>query len=145
MRVIIQRVKSASVVVEGKTVGEINHGILAYVGLGHEDDIATAKRMVDKVLSYRVFEDDAGKMGLNVQQVNGGVLLVSQFTLLANTAKGLRPDFKPAMAFEKADALFTELTDYATTQYHHVATGEFGSDMQVHSVNDGPINFLLEI
>lgn len=145
MRVIIQRVKSASVVVDGKTVGAIDHGILAYVGLGHDDDMDTGKRMFDKLLRYRIFEDDAGKMGLNVQQVRGGVLLVSQFTLLANTAKGLRPDFKPAMVFDKADALFSQLTDYAKSEYGQVATGEFGADMQVQSVNDGPINFLLEM
>lgn len=145
MRVIIQRVKSASVVINGKTVGAIGRGILAYVGLGHDDDLDTTKRMVDKLLRYRIFEDDAGKMGLNVQQVEGGVLLVSQFTLLANTAKGLRPDFKPAMAFDKADALFAQLTDYAKSEYGQVATGEFGADMQVKSVNDGPINFLLEM
>lgn len=144
MKVIIQRVKHASVVVDGATVGEIGQGILAYVGLGHEDDLVVAERMVDKILTYRVFEDDAGKMGLNVQQVNGGLLLVSQFTLLANTAKGLRPDFKPAMAFDKAEALFAELTDYAQSQYEQVATGAFGANMQVQSVNDGPINFLLE-
>jgi len=145
MRIIIQRVKQASVSVQENTISRIEHGLLAYIGLGHGDDLCIGKRMIDKLLGYRVFEDDSGKMGINVQQAQGGILLVSQFTLLANTAKGLRPDFKPAMAFDKASLLFAEMVGYAQQQYPLVVTGEFGADMQVHSINDGPINFVLEI
>lgn len=144
MRMLIQRVSAASVQVAGSTVGDIQAGILAYVGIGHDDTLETAKRMLNKLLNYRIFADDAGKLNLNVQQVNGSVLLVSQFTLMAATNKGLRPDFKPAMPFAEADALFNQMIDHARSLYPHIATGEFGADMQVHSTNDGPINFLLE-
>ena len=101
--------------------------------------------MIDKILTYRVFENELGKMDKNVQQVNGGLLLVSQFTLLANTQSGRRPDFKPAMAPDTAKALFAQIVAYAKTQYGAVQTGEFGADMQVSICNDGPINFIFEL
>lgn len=144
MKALIQRVKSAEVIVDNESVGKIEAGILAYIGLGHDGTLQIGKSMIDKILAYRIFEDEAGKLSLNVQQTNGGLLLVSQFTLMANTGKGLRPDFKPALAFADADILFAEMVNYAQSSYPKVATGSFGADMQVHSVNDGPINFLLE-
>jgi D-tyrosyl-tRNA(Tyr) deacylase len=150
MKVLIQRVSRASVTIDEHCVGKIDHGILAYIGLGHDDDFAAAQRMIDKILTYRIFENDDdpakfGKLDKNVQQVGGGLLLVSQFTLMAKTDKGRRPDFGGAMAPDAAQALFEQLIDYAKTQYPNVATGQFGADMQVESVNDGPLNFLLEI
>ncbi|WP_372863929.1 D-aminoacyl-tRNA deacylase [Psychrobacter sp.] len=150
MKVLIQRVSRASVTIDEHCVGKIDHGILAYIGLGHDDDFAAAQRMIDKILTYRIFENDDdpakfGKLDKNVQQVDGGLLLVSQFTLMAKTDKGRRPDFGGAMAPDAAQALFEKLIDYAKTQYSNVATGQFGADMQVESVNDGPLNFLLEI
>ena len=145
MRAVIQRVTQASVCVDGQTVGEIEHGILAYIGLGHEDTLETAKKMVDKILTYRIFANEEDKLDKNVQQAEGGVLLVSQFTLMANTHKGRRPDFAPAMPPAAAKALFTELVAYAKAQYSLVATGEFGAHMQVTANNDGPINFILEV
>lgn len=150
MKALIQRVKHASVVVDQQCIGEIGHGVLAYIGLGHEDDFAAAQRMIDKILTYRIFENDDdpakfGKLDKNVQQVGGGLLLVSQFTLMAKTDKGRRPDFGGAMAPAAAQALFEKLVDYAKTKHSNVATGQFGADMQVSSVNDGPLNFLLEI
>ena len=126
-------------------VGEIAHGVLVYLGLGHDDTLAMGQKMIDKILTYRVFENELGKMDKNVQQVNGGLLLVSQFTLLANTQSGRRPDFKPAMAPDTAKALFAQIVSYAKTQYAAVQTGEFGADMQVSSCNDGPINFIFEL
>ena len=145
MRALIQRVHRASVTVDAHCVGEIEHGLLAYIGLGHDDNLQSAQRMIDKILTYRVFENELGKMDKNVQQVNGGLLLVSQFTLLANTQSGRRPDFKPAMAPDTAKALFAQIVAYAKTQYAAVQTGEFGADMQVSSCNDGPINFIFEL
>ena len=150
MRSLIQRVKYASVSVDGQEVGAIEQGVLAYIGLGHDDNLQSAQRMVDKILTYRIFDNDDdpakyGKVDKNVQQVGGGLLLVSQFTLMAKTGKGRRPDFGSAMAPDMAQALFAQLVDYAKTQYLTVATGQFGADMQVLSVNDGPLNFLLEV
>lgn len=150
MKALIQRVKHASVSVDGQEVGAIDFGVLAYIGLGHDDNLQSAQRMIDKILTYRLFENDDdpakyGKLDKNVQQVGGGLLLVSQFTLMAKTDKGRRPDFGGAMAPDKAQALFAQLVDYAKTQYVTVATGQFGANMQVMSVNDGPLNFLLEV
>ena len=150
MKAVLQRVKFAKVAVgqaphPQQIVGEIAHGVLVYLGLGHDDTLAMGQKMIDKILTYRVFENELGKMDKNVQQVNGGLLLVSQFTLLANTQSGRRPDFKPAMAPDTAKALFAQIVAYAKTQYAAVQTGEFGADMQVSSCNDGPINFIFEL
>lgn len=145
MKAVIQRVKFAKVEVDKKIVGEISHGILVYLGLGHDDSLDIGKKMVDKILTYRIFENEQGKLDKNVAEVNGGLLIVSQFTLLANTQNGRRPDFKPAMSPEFAKPLFDEIIAYAKSQYSDVATGEFGADMQVTSCNDGPINFIFEL
>ena len=150
MKAVLQRVKFAKVAGNQaphsqQIVGEISHGVLIYLGLGHDDTLAMGQKMIDKILTYRVFENALGKMDKNVQQVNGGLLLVSQFTLLANTQSGRRPDFKPAMAPDTAKALFAQIVAYAKTQYAAVQTGEFGANMQVSSCNDGPINFIFEL
>ncbi|MEC5210960.1 D-tyrosyl-tRNA(Tyr) deacylase [Psychrobacter sp. PL15] len=154
MKALIQRVSRASVAVDGNYVGKIEHGILAYIGLGHDDSLQSAQRLVDKILTYRIFENHVesdsdpakrGKLDLNVQQVGGGLLLVSQFTLMANTNNGRRPDFGGAMKPDAAQSLFAELIAYAETQYHITASGQFGANMQVESINDGPLNFLLEV
>ena len=150
MRALIQRVRSASVKVDGHSVGAIEQGILAYIGLGHDDNSQSMQRMIDKILTYRIFENTQdprklGKLDQNLQQVNGGLLLVSQFTLMARTDKGRRPDFGRAMAPDAAQALFNEMITYAKTQHPLIATGKFGANMQVESINDGPLNFLLEV
>lgn len=150
MKALIQRVNRASVTVDESCVGSIEQGILAYIGLGHDDNLQNAKRMIDKIITYRIFDnhDDPakyGKLDLNVQQVGGGLLLVPQFTLMAKTGKGRRPDFGPAMTPDAAQVLFEQLVAYARTQYSDIATGQFGADMQVESINDGPLNFLLEV
>ncbi|PYE36706.1 D-aminoacyl-tRNA deacylase [Psychrobacter fozii] len=150
MKALIQRVKGASVTINEQCVGTIEQGVLAYIGLGHDDTLQSAQRMVDKILTYRIFENDDdpakyGKLDKNVQQVAGGLLLVSQFTLMAKTDKGRRPDFGGAMAPDMAQTLFAQLVAYAKTQHANVATGQFGADMQVSSINDGPLNFLLEV
>ena len=150
MKALIQRVSSASVKVDECCIGAIEHGILAYIGLGHEDNLQSAQRMIDKILTYRIFENNSdpaklGKLDQNVQQIGGGLLLVSQFTLMANTNNGRRPDFGAAMHPDKAQLLFAALVTYAKNQHPNVASGEFGADMQVESINDGPLNFLLEV
>ena len=149
MKALIQRVSSASVKVDGHSVGAIENGILAYIGLGKDDDQQSMQRMIDKILTYRIFENTQdpnklGKLDQNLQQVNGGLLLVSQFTLMARTDKGRRPDFGRARAPDIAQALFAQMIAYAKTQHPLVATGEFGASMKVASVNEGPLNFLLE-
>lgn len=150
MKALIQRVRSASVMVDESGIGAIEHGVLAYIGLGPDDSLQTAQRMIDKILTYRIFENDddpakVGKLDKNVQQVGGGLLLVSQFTLMAITDKGRRPDFGGAMAPEAAQALFAQMVEYAKSQHPIIATGQFGANMQVESINDGPLNFLLEV
>jgi len=145
MRALLQRVLEAKVIVEGKITGEIGHGILVFLGLGKEDTLDTGKKLIDKILKYRFFDDEQGKMGWNVSQVGGGILLVSQFTLMAQTQKGLRPDFGPAMPPSEAKVLYEDLVAYTKSQFENVQTGIFAADMKVHLVNDGPVTFNLEI
>ncbi|WP_447045872.1 D-aminoacyl-tRNA deacylase [Vreelandella sp. H-I2] len=144
MKALIQRVKRASVEVEGKVVGSIDHGLLALIGVEKHDDAACVEKLLHKLLHYRVFSDDEGKMNQNLQQVNGGLLLVSQFTLAADTRKGLRPSFSSAAPPAQGEALFDLLVKQARAAWPQVATGEFGADMQVALINDGPVTFLLE-
>lgn len=150
MKALIQRVQSASVVIDGVVVGKIGAGVLAYVGIGQSDDVIKGQRLIDKILNYRIFEnttdtDKLGKLDKSVSDVGGGLLIVSQFTLMAHTHKGRRPDFAPAMPPEDAKILFEALINHAKHIYPQVQTGQFGANMAVHSVNDGPINFLLEV
>ncbi len=150
MKALIQRVTQAKVIVDEQEVGAIEHGILGYIGLAPDDNLQAAKRMIDKILTYRIFENNndpkkAGKLDQNVQQVGGGLLLVSQFTLMAKTDKGRRPDFGAAMHPAAAEDLFAQLVAYAKTQHADIATGQFGANMQVASINDGPLNFILEV
>ena len=145
MRALLQRVLEAKVVVDGETTGEIQHGILVFLGLGKDDDLEKGKKLIDKILKYRFFDDEQGKMGWNVSQAGGGMLLVSQYTLMAQTQKGLRPDFGPAMPPAEAQALYLQLVDYARAQFPNVQTGIFAADMKVHLVNDGPVTFNLEV
>ena len=145
MRALLQRVLEAKVVVDGKITGEIQQGILVFLGLGKDDNFEKGKKLIDKILKYRFFDDEQGKLGWNVSQANGGVLLVSQFTLMAQTQKGLRPDFGPAMPPQAAQELYEQLVDYAKSQFDQVETGIFAADMKVHLINDGPVTFCLEV
>ncbi len=142
---LIQRVKRASVEVDGELIGAIDQGILLLLGIQKNDTRATADKLLDKLLAYRIFSDDQGKMNCNLQQVNGGLLVVSQFTLAADTNKGLRPSFSSAAS----PALAEELYDYFVTQARlrqpQVATGKFAANMQVSLINDGPVTFMLEM
>lgn len=145
MKILLQRVKRADVAVEGKTIGEISQGLLALVGIEPEDNSAIVERGIDKLLKYRVFSDEVGKMNLSLIDIQGELLLVSQFTLAADTKKGLRPSFTTAAPPALGVALFDYAVKYAKTQLESVETGEFGADMQVSLINDGPVTFLLEI
>ncbi|MDX5378361.1 MAG: D-tyrosyl-tRNA(Tyr) deacylase [Halomonas sp.] len=144
MKALIQRVRRASVTVDERRVGAIDHGLLALVGVEKGDDEATAERLLHKLLRYRVFSDAAGKMNLDLQQVEGGLLLVSQFTLAADTRKGLRPSFSSAAPPAEGERLFHYLLERARVAWPRVESGEFAADMQVELVNDGPVTFLLE-
>ena len=144
MKVLVQRALNASVVVEGETIGAIDHGQMVLVGIEKGDSEADTQRLADKLLKYRMFSDDEGKMNLNVQQVGGGVLLVSQFTLAAETKKGLRPGFSSAAEPSEAERLFNDFVNKVRQQYDKVATGQFGADMKVSFTNDGPVTFMLE-
>jgi len=145
MIALIQRVRSASVEVDGKIVGKIGSGLLALIGVQKEDDTAKADRLLEKVLNYRIFADDEQRMNRSLRDTGGGLLLVSQFTLAADTRKGARPSFSSAAAPDEARQLFDYLLTRAKTSHPTVETGQFGADMQVSLVNDGPVTFWLEI
>lgn len=144
MRGLIQRVSSASVEVDGEIVGAIDQGILLLLGIERDDDIEALKKMLHKVLNYRIFSDADGKMNLSVSDIQGGLLVVSQFTLAAETRKGLRPGFSTAAAPQLAEELYEQFVELARQQHSQVATGRFGADMKVQLLNDGPVTFLLE-
>lgn len=145
MKVLLQRVSHASVKVDGEVTGEIEKGILAFIAIEPEDDEAKAVRMAQRVAGYRIFEDDKGKMNLNVKQVNGDVLVVSQFTLAADTSKGLRPSFTGAAAAEFSKKLYQFFCQKLREEQLTVPTGIFGADMKVSLLNDGPITFSLTL
>jgi D-tyrosyl-tRNA(Tyr) deacylase len=144
MLALIQRVRHAAVDVDGERVGAIAQGLLVFLGVERDDDTVAADRLLRKLLAYRVFSDADGKMNLSVQDVKGGVLIVSQFTLAADTAKGLRPSFSSAKPPAEAEQLYEYVLAQARNAHHEVACGRFGADMQVSLVNDGPVTFLLK-
>lgn len=142
---LIQRVKKASVTVDNEIVGEIQQGILLLLGIQKNDTEDTADKLIDKILAYRIFSDENNKMNCNVQQIAGGVLVVSQFTLAADTKKGLRPSFSSAAPPAQAEALYDYFVTQMRSKHPQVATGIFAADMQVSLVNDGPVTFMLEM
>ena len=143
MIALIQRVTEARVVVGGEVVGAIGRGLLAFVAVEPGDTEARAERLLERVLGYRVFPDTEGRMNLGLTDVGGGLLLVPQFTLAADTRKGMRPSFSSAAAPQDGRLLFDHLVDQARAAHPEVATGRFGADMQVALVNDGPVTFWL--
>jgi D-tyrosyl-tRNA(Tyr) deacylase len=144
MIALIQRVSRAEVRVGGEVVGAIGLGILALIGVRREDTDAAAERLLERVLSYRIFPDAAGRMNRSLREVGGGLLLVPQFTLAADTQKGTRAGFSLAAAPEEARRLFAHLIAVAQSAYAPVSAGVFGADMQVSLVNEGPVTFWLE-
>ncbi len=145
MKALLQRVARASVLVEGRCVGEIGPGLLVFLGLDRGDGHQQGARLVDRLLAYRMFADGQGRMNSSVAEVGGGVLLVSQFTLSADTRKGLRPSFSSAMPPAAAEPLYDWILATLRERHPEVAAGQFGADMQVGLVNDGPVTFLLEV
>lgn len=141
---LLQRVSNASVEVAGATVAAIDQGLLVLIGVERDDDEATAERLLERLLGYRVFPDAAGKMNLSVVDVGGGLLLVPQFTLAADTRKGMRASFTPAASPEDGERLFGFLLERARVRHPTVEAGVFGADMKVSLVNDGPVTFWLE-
>jgi D-tyrosyl-tRNA(Tyr) deacylase len=141
---LIQRVGEASVTVDGQIVGRIGRGVLALIGVERGDDGAAAARLLERVLSYRIFEDEAGRMNRSLAEIAGGLLLVPQFTLAADTRKGTRAGFSGAEQPERARALFEELVTAARARPAEVATGSLGAHMRVALVNEGPVTFWLE-
>lgn len=144
MKGLLQRVSKARVDVAGETVGAIDQGLLVLVGVEPQDTPASADKLLHKLLNYRVFSDADGKMNRSLTDVGGGLLLVSQFTLAADTKSGLRPSFSSAAPPALGAELFAYLVAQARQKHAVVATGQFGADMQVSLTNDGPVTFLLE-
>lgn len=145
MIALIQRVTEASVIVDNKIVGEINQGLLVLLAVQHEDTEQKAKRLAERVAGYRVFSDKNGKMNLNVGQVGGDILVVSQFTLAADTNKGMRPSFTSAAEPKMSDQLYQYFCQQLREKGFVVPTGIFAADMKVSLLNDGPVTFTLNI
>lgn len=145
MKALLQRVSEAAVTVEGESVGAIDAGLLVLVGLEPDDNDRTMNRMLERLLNYRVFPDAEGRMNLSLHDTGGGLLLVSQFTLAADTRKGNRPGFSTAAPPDQAEALFARMVARAEQVHEPVASGRFGAEMAVSLVNDGPVTFLLEV
>jgi D-tyrosyl-tRNA(Tyr) deacylase len=145
MKAVLQRVSEARVVVEGQTVGEITQGLLVLLCAEKDDTEAVGQKMLDKILKLRVFYDEAGKMNRSVVDVHGGLLVVSQFTLAAETRSGTRPSFTSAAPAEEGRRLYDAFVAQANAQHPNVQTGNFGADMKVHLVNDGPVTIPITI
>lgn len=143
MIALLQRVSEASVSVDNKVVGQIKHGLLVLLAIEPEDTQAKAKRLAERVAGYRIFSDENGKMNLNVKQVGGEILVVSQFTLAANTEKGLRPSFTSAAPPKLSEELYQYFCEQLRQLGFKVPTGIFGADMQVRLLNDGPVTINL--
>ena len=142
---LIQRVSQARVDVDTQTVARIDRGILALVGIEKQDDSETAERLIQKIVHYRIFPDDNGKMNQSLHHIAGELLLVPQFTLLADTRKGARPSFSPAATPETSQRLFLQLVELALENHGCVQAGIFGATMQVTLTNDGPVTFWLQV
>lgn len=145
MIALLQRVLESKVVVEGKTIGAIDQGLMVLLGVEKNDGQVIADKLLQRILKYRVFSDAEDKMNLSLQDVNGGLLLVPQFTLAADTRTGLRPSFSSAAPPQQGKELFEYLVEQAEAQYNNVESGQFGADMKVHLINDGPVTFQLKV
>ncbi len=142
---LLQRVSQAQVEIRGQTIAAIGSGLLVLVGFQRGDQAGKVERFLERLLNYRVFADGQGRMNLSLLDIDGELLLVPQFTLAADTNSGNRPSFTPAAPPDEGQALFSQLTELARTTWPGTQTGQFGADMQVHLINDGPVTFWLEI
>jgi len=144
MKALLQRVSTSKVEVEGRVVGQINKGLLVFIGIEKKDDIISSDKMIKKILSYRVFSDSDDKMNLSVGDINGDLLIISQFTLAADTKNGTRAGFSTAMPPKEAENLYNYFLEKTKSMGVIIESGIFGADMKVSLVNDGPVTFLLE-
>jgi len=144
MRAVVQRVTHAKVTVDGETVGEIGNGLVVLLGIARDDTKLAAAYLAEKIASLRIFDDEAGKMNVSVKDINGGLLIVSQFTLYGDVRRGLRPSWIDAAAPEVAEPLYEFFVRQTRTFISNVATGSFRAMMQVELVNDGPVTILLD-
>lgn len=145
MIALLQRVSHAEVKVAGENIGHIDKGLLAFIGIERGDTQIQADKLLTRLLAYRIFADENDKMNLSLSDIDGGLLLVPQFTLAAETSKGLRPSFTPAAPPAEGERLFDFFCQQADQLHNTVATGQFGADMQVSLTNDGPVTFWLQI
>lgn len=145
MITLLQRITSASVVIDNATVAKVEAGMLVFVAVQKQDTESTAEKMQQRILAYRIFADQQNKMNKNICEVNGDILVVPQFTLAANTTKGLRPNFSSAATPDQGKRLFDYFLHKLKAEYARVSSGKFAADMQVHLVNDGPVTFWLEL
>lgn len=145
MLTVLQRVTHANVSVDKQIIGEIQQGIVALLAIEKGDSELEAKRLIDRILGYRVFADERDKMNLSLKDIDGGLLLIPQFTLAADTTKGTRPSFTAAAAPSDAEPLFNFAAEYAKQKHSSVSTGRFGANMQVSLCNDGPVTFTLKV
>lgn len=141
---LLQRVRFARVLVDDNTAAAIDRGILVLIGIEQGDDESDAERLLERILGYRLFPDDAGKMNLSVKDIDGGLLLVPNFTLAADTRKGMRPSFTTAAAPAEGERLFQYLTTQARQRYRRLQSGTFGAHMELNLTNDGPVTFWLQ-
>ena len=144
MKALLQRVSSSKVEVKGRVVGQINKGLLVFIGIEKKDDTISSDKMIKKILSYRVFSDSDDKMNLSVSDINGDLLIISQFTLAADTKNGTRAGFSTAMPPKEAENLYNYFLEKTKSIATVTESGIFGADMKVSLVNDGPVTFLLE-
>jgi len=144
MIALLQRVTEARVTVAGEIIGSIGPGVLAFIAVQPQDDEASARRLIERILGYRLFADETGRMNRALREVEGGLLLVPQFTLAADTRKGTRASFTSAAPPAQGEQLFATCVSLASAQHAQVQTGRFGADMQVALINDGPVTFWLE-
>jgi D-tyrosyl-tRNA(Tyr) deacylase len=145
MIALIQRVNWAQVHIDSTLHADIGTGLLALIGIEKDDDDKLVQKLVDKILAYRIFEDSDGKMNLDLKDIGGDLMLVSQFTLAAETHKGLRPGFSSAKSPVEAEVIYDKLEQAAREQHEFVRSGKFGADMQVSLENDGPVTFILKV
>lgn len=145
MIALIQRVSYARIEVEQRTIAQIEQGIVALVAIQPKDEFEQAKRLLQRIINYRIFPDKSGKMNLSLRELNAQLLLVPQFTLAANTSSGNRPSFSSSADPVTSKRLFEQLLVHANQEYSKVEQGEFGADMQVSLINDGPVTFWLEV
>lgn len=143
LRLLIQRVKEAQVVIEGRTHASIGHGLLVFLGIHKDDQVSECSRLTEKLVNLRIFTDPAGKMNLSVKDIEGSILVVSQFTLYADCSKGNRPSFTDAAVPASAESLYEKFLNDLRSRWPHISSGVFGASMQVHLINDGPVTMII--